>query len=111
MTPPVADWTPIAAVGDIPDGHAARVEIGERPLAIFNLDGTLYCLDDTCSHAEASLSDGDLDGRRCAIECPLHGSAFSLRTGEPLTLPAVQSVQVHDVTVIDGVINVALREG
>jgi len=107
---PVAEWIPVGPVEEIPPGHAARVYVGDRAIAIFNLDDQLHCLDDTCSHAEASLSDGDLDSRRCAIECPLHGSAFDLRTGEPVTLPAVQSVQVHDVTVIDGVINVALRE-
>lgn len=103
-----AGFVDIASVAEIPPGHAARTEIDGRPVAVFNLEGTYYALDDTCSHAEASLSDGDLDVRNCAIECPLHGSAFDLRTGEPLTLPAVEPVGVHRVEVSDGVVRVAL---
>ncbi|MDQ6856821.1 MAG: bifunctional 3-phenylpropionate/cinnamic acid dioxygenase ferredoxin subunit [Candidatus Dormibacteraeota bacterium] len=106
----VATWVEVGRIEDVPPGHAARVEIDEVPVAIFNLDGEFFCLDDTCSHAEASLSDGDLDTSRCAIECPLHGSAFSLRTGDPLSLPAVEPVRVHRVDTTDGVIRVALGE-
>ncbi len=105
-----AAWVEVGRVDDVPPGHAARVEIGEVPVAIFNVDGELFCLDDTCSHAEASLSDGDLDPSRCAIECPLHGSAFDLRTGDPLSLPAVEAVRVHHVETSDGVIRVALND-
>ncbi len=106
----MATWVEVGHTEDVPPGHAARVEIDEVPVAIFNLDGEFFCLDDTCSHAEASLSDGDLDTSRCAIECPLHGSAFSLRTGEPLSLPAVEPVRVHQVDTSDGVIRVSLNE-
>ncbi|MBV8194846.1 MAG: bifunctional 3-phenylpropionate/cinnamic acid dioxygenase ferredoxin subunit, partial [Candidatus Dormibacteraeota bacterium] len=99
----------VARASDIPPGHAARVEIDGVPVAIFNLDGDFYALDDTCSHAEASLSEGDLDPDRCAIECPLHGSSFDLRTGDPLTLPAVEPVRVHQVEVdSNGNLRVAL---
>jgi 3-phenylpropionate/trans-cinnamate dioxygenase ferredoxin subunit len=106
-----ATWVEVGRVGDVPPGHAARVEIDGVPVAIFNVDGELFCLDDTCSHAEASLSDGDLDLSRCAIECPLHGSAFDLRTGDPLCLPAVEPVRAHHIEAEDGVIRVALRDG
>ena len=106
----MATWVEVGRVEDVPPGHAARVEIDDVPVAIFNLDGEFFCLDDTCSHAEASLSDGDLDTSRCAIECPLHGSAFSLRTGDPLSLPAVEPVRVHQVDVSDGVIRIALSD-
>ena len=106
----MATWVEVWRIEDVPPGHAARIEIDDVPVAIFNLDGEFYCLDDTCSHAEASLSDGDLDTSRCAIECPLHGSAFSLRTGEPLSLPAVEPVRVHQVDTSDGVIRIALSE-
>ncbi len=106
----MATWVEVGRIEDVPPGHAARVEIDEVPVAIFNLDGEFFCLDDTCSHAEASLSDGDLDTSRCAIECPLHGSAFSLRTGDPLSLPAVEPVRVHQVDTSEGVIRIALSE-
>jgi 3-phenylpropionate/trans-cinnamate dioxygenase ferredoxin component len=108
----VAQWVDVARSVDIPPGHAARIEIDGVPVAIFNVDGAFYALDDTCSHAEASLSEGDLDPERCAIECPLHGSSFDLRTGDALTLPAVEPVHVHQVAVgDDGVVRVALAEG
>ena len=106
----VASWVEVGRIEDVPPGHAARVEIGDVPVAIFNVDGEFFCIDDTCTHAEASLSDGDLDISRCAIECPLHGSAFDLRTGDPLSLPAVEPVHVHHVDTSDGVIRVALNE-
>lgn len=106
----VATWVEVGRLEDVPPGHAARVEIEGVPIAIFNVEGEFFCLDDTCSHAEASLSDGDLDVGRCAIECPLHGSAFSLRTGEPLSLPAVVPVRRHQIDLSDGVIRVALSE-
>jgi 3-phenylpropionate/trans-cinnamate dioxygenase ferredoxin subunit len=106
----VATWVEVGRAEDVPPGHAARVEIEGVPVAIFNVDGEFFCLDDTCSHAEASLSDGDLDLSRCAIECPLHGSAFDLRTGDPLSLPAVEPVRSHRVDVSDGAIRVALSD-
>lgn len=104
----MSEWVTVAGVDDIPPGHAARVEIDGRPIAIFNVDGDFYAVDDTCSHAEASLSEGELDTERCTIECPLHGSSFDLRDGEPLTLPAVEPVTVHDIAVHDGVIRLAV---
>jgi len=106
----VTDLVTIGCPQDIPPGHAARVEIGETAVAIFNVDGEFHALDDTCSHAQASLSDGDLDVERCAVECPLHGSAFDLRTGQPLSLPAVEAVRVHRVEVRGDELRVGLSE-
>jgi len=105
----VEPWVPVAQVGDIPPGHAARVEIDGVPVAIFNVGGDFYALDDTCSHAEASLSEGDLVEDRYVIECPLHGSSFDLRSGDAVTLPAVEPVRVHHIQAgDDGVLRVAL---
>lgn len=104
----MAEWVEVGRVEDVPEGHAARVEVDEVPLAIFNVAGTFFCLDDTCSHAEASLSEGDLDRDACVIECPLHGSAFDLRTGEPVSLPAVEPVRVHRIDSQSGVLRIAL---
>ena len=106
----VGGWVDVALVDDLPPGHAARVEVGDVPVAIFNVLGSLYCIDDTCTHERASLSDGDIDIDRCAIECPLHGSAFDLVTGDAITLPAVEPVRIHQVEVADGVIRVSLSE-
>lgn len=106
----MSEFITIAGVEDIPPGHAARVEIDGVPIAIFNCDGEFYAVDDTCTHAEASLSEGELDCDVCTIECPLHGSQFDLRTGDPHALPAVVPVRVHQVAVEDGKIRIALSE-
>jgi 3-phenylpropionate/trans-cinnamate dioxygenase ferredoxin subunit len=104
-------WVDVARASDIPPGCAARVEIGDTPVAIFNVNGTFYALDDTCSHAQASLSEGDLDIDRCVIECPLHGSSFDLRSGDPLSLPAVEPVRVHRIeTTGNGMLRVAIAD-
>ncbi len=106
----MSGFVTIASVDDIPPGHAARIEIDGVPIAIFNCDGQFYAIDDTCTHAEASLSEGELDCDFCTVECPLHGSGFDLRTGEPTALPAVVAVRTHDVRIEDGVIRVARNE-
>jgi 3-phenylpropionate/trans-cinnamate dioxygenase ferredoxin subunit len=107
----MSDWVTVGSAADIPPGHAARVVVDGVAVAIFNLDGEYHAVDDTCSHAEASLSEGELDPDACAIECPLHGSSFDLRTGEPLCLPAVEPVRVHRVEAVDGQLRLAVDEG
>jgi len=106
----MSEWVEVSSAADIPPGHAARVEINDVPVAIFNVDGDFHAVDDTCTHAEASLSEGELEPQRCAVECPLHGAVFDLRTGEPLALPATEAVRVHRTTVDDGTLRVALAD-
>lgn len=84
-------------------GEVRVVEI-DPPIAVFNVDGVFYAIDDTCSHAKASLADGDLDG--CYVECPFHASQFDLRTGEPNGLPASAPVATHTVEIRSGVLTV-----
>ena len=91
---------PIGRTTDVPEGEARRFDIGGRDIAVANLgDGRFLAVDDTCSHAEASLSEGELDPEACSIECPMHGSCFDLRTGEPTSLPATEPVSVYPVRV------------
>jgi 3-phenylpropionate/trans-cinnamate dioxygenase ferredoxin subunit len=85
---------------------AAYVIPGDNPVAVFNADGTFYAIDDTCSHARFSLSEGDLAGE--TVECVMHTSRFCLRTGRALTPPATRAVRTYPVTVIDGEIYVDL---
>ena len=74
------------------------------PLAVFNVDGVLYTIDDTCTHQDASLSEGWLED--CYIECPLHSSSFDLRTGKPHAPPAKRPVRIYHTVVEDGVVYV-----
>jgi 3-phenylpropionate/trans-cinnamate dioxygenase ferredoxin subunit len=90
---------------------ARRVIVGDVPVAVVRIDDDVYAIGDICSHAEVSLSGGEVYCDEKEIECPQHGSVFSLETGEPATLPATQPVPVFDVTVVDGVVTVRAREG
>ena len=94
----------VARVDDVAPGTARCVMLDGHTVALVNAGGTFYALGDTCSHEEASLSDGEvLEDEHCIV-CPLHGAEFSLRTGEPLTLPATEPVPTYEVRVEDGAI-------
>jgi 3-phenylpropionate/trans-cinnamate dioxygenase ferredoxin subunit len=97
----------IAPLGDLPDGRGVLVEVGGERIALFRTGESVYALGDRCSHAEASLSEGDLfDGE---VECPRHGSPFDLATGEPGALPATTPVPVYPATVRDGVVYLTIE--
>ncbi|MFM8772387.1 MAG: non-heme iron oxygenase ferredoxin subunit [Actinomycetota bacterium] len=87
----------VCALADIPDGGALRVLVGDRAVAVARCDGAVYAILDVCSHADVPLSEGEVSD--CAIECWLHGSAFDLRTGVPLSLPATVPVPVFAVEI------------
>jgi 3-phenylpropionate/trans-cinnamate dioxygenase ferredoxin subunit len=69
----------------------------------------VYAIGDMCSHANVSLSDGEVWCDEKQLECPRHSSAFSLETGVPATLPATQPVPVFDVTIVNGDVIVEAR--
>ena len=83
------------------DGTATRVDVDGVPVAVVRIEERVFAIADTCSHASISLSDGEVWCDELQLECPKHGSAFSLVTGSPDTLPATQPVAVYD-GVIDG---------
>ena len=91
----------VCPLKDLAPGTAVRLDI-EVPIAVFNADGDLYAIDDTCTHQDASLADGYLED--CSVECPLHASTFDLRTGKPSGPPAKTPVRTHAVEVRDGVV-------
>lgn len=97
------------AAGDVPEGKGRMVELGGRPIAVFNLGGQYYAIDDTCTHAEASLADGEVDAEKGIVACPWHGAHFSIKTGEALTMPAVTAVGKYAVKVDGGRILVDLE--
>lgn len=81
---------------------ATRFVVGKVPVAVVRIGDDIYAIGDTCSHAEVSLSEGELFCDDKELECWKHGSTFSLLTGEPLTLPATQPVPVFVARVVDG---------
>lgn len=89
----------VTSTADVPEGQVRVVECGERSLAISNIDGDLYAIDNICTHDGGPLGEGTL--RRGRILCPRHGAAFDAKTGKVLTLPAVKSVNAYRV-IVDG---------
>jgi 3-phenylpropionate/trans-cinnamate dioxygenase ferredoxin subunit len=88
----------VAEVHEIPEGTARRVVVKRQPIAVFHCQGEFYAIADTCSHADASLAEGQLLGG-CKVACPLHGAQFDIRTGAALTFPAVSPVETYKVVV------------
>lgn len=109
---PASSGTPlirICPLADLPQGEAIRVTTVDPPIAVFHTDdGEVFAIDDTCTHQDASLADGWLEG--CEVECPLHASTFDLRTGKVDAPPAKRPVRTHLVTVTDDDIYVQLSE-
>lgn len=85
------------SLSELPDVGAVRVVLDGVPVAVVrDADGDVHAIGDTCTHAEVSLSEGEVED--CQIECWLHGSMFDLRTGLPTSLPAIRPVPVYPVT-------------
>ncbi|CAN5569061.1 non-heme iron oxygenase ferredoxin subunit [soil metagenome] len=98
----------VAAVPDIGPGEMKYVEAGQNdePIVVINVDGEFFALTDTCTHEDASLSDGQIVGDE--IECPMHGGAFEIRSGMPTAFPVVVRAKTYPLRVVDGQIQIAI---
>lgn len=95
----MSEFVRVATLDQVPFGGSLKVTVGNRPVAVVNCDEGVFAISDLCSHADVSLSEGEvLD---CTIECWLHGSQFSLRTGAPLGPPAITPVPTYEVRLIE----------
>ena len=90
------------------DGAAVCHKVDGVAVAIVRIGDDVHAIDDLCSHANVSLSAGEVWPDACTLECPKHGSAFNLTTGAPDTLPATVAVRVHKVSLVDGDVHVEL---
>jgi 3-phenylpropionate/trans-cinnamate dioxygenase ferredoxin subunit len=91
----------VCPVEDLKPGEVRLVEWDDLEIGVFNCAGTVYAIEDRCSHDNGPLVEGELDQATCTVECPRHGSLFDLKTGEPKTLPAYVPVDTFPV-IIDG---------
>jgi 3-phenylpropionate/trans-cinnamate dioxygenase ferredoxin subunit len=98
----------VGSLADLPPGERLFVDLEEESVAIFNVDGCLYCIADVCTHDGGPVADGELDGH--AIVCPRHGAMFDIRNGAVLAMPAVVPIASFPVEVSDGVIYVGLPD-
>ena len=87
----------VAKTTDLPPGSVVQVAVGDRKVALFNLDGAFYAIEDVCTHRGAPLSEGAVIGEE--VECPWHGSRFSLKTGAHLCPPAPKGVTAYRVQI------------
>ena len=98
----------VGDASEVAEGRAKCYIVEGMKIAVFQAGGEFYALDDRCSHADASLSDGWVDGK--CVACPWHGAQFSLETGDALSPPAYGKVNTYPVTVIDGKIDVTVTK-
>jgi 3-phenylpropionate/trans-cinnamate dioxygenase ferredoxin subunit len=94
---------------DLAPGERRLVEFEDTEIGVFNCAGTVYAIEDRCSHDDGPLVEGELDEQACTIECPRHGSLFDLRTGKPRTLPAYVPVETFDVIIEDDTIKLEVE--
>lgn len=98
----------IAPLEAFAEGEGVRVDVGTHRVALFRIGDEVYAIGDRCSHAEASLAEGEVFDYD--VECPRHGSEFDVRTGEPNSLPATRPVPVYTTSVVDGEVFVDVEE-
>jgi 3-phenylpropionate/trans-cinnamate dioxygenase ferredoxin subunit len=105
--PAAAEFVSVATVHELKAGERMVVELGRHWIAIFNVEGTYYAIEDVCTHDDGPLAEGELEG--CIIACPRHGATFDIRTGKVLTPPALLDVQSYDVQILGENIQVKPR--
>lgn len=92
----------VLALDEIAPGTVRKVRVKGHEIALVRIDDNVYAIGDRCTHADVSLSEGEVLCDTKELECPRHGSAFNLETGVPRTLPATQPVPVYVARVENG---------
>ena len=90
-------FTTIARTSETPPGTISSIEVGEKRIALCNVNGRFYAIDDVCTHDGGPLDQGELEGN--LVECPRHGAKFDVTTGKAVVLPAVRPVRTYPVQV------------
>ena len=98
----------VAKLSELPEEGAVRVVVGSTPVCLARSGGEVFAVNDVCSHADVSLSEGDVEDG--TVECWLHGSRFDLRTGRPTGLPATKPVATYPVTIEGDDVIVAVED-
>lgn len=93
----MAGFVKVGTTGNLAPGQGKRVEVSGKKIALFNVDGTYYAVDDTCPHKGGPLSEGELAGSE--VTCPWHGAVFDVTTGNVLGPPAAKGVSRYNVRV------------
>jgi 3-phenylpropionate/trans-cinnamate dioxygenase ferredoxin subunit len=100
----------VCPLDELPPGAMRLVPAGKITVGVFNCNGSLYAIEDRCSHDDGPLAEGDWDPEACVVVCPRHGSRFDLESGIPMSLPAFVAVRTFPVSVRDGMVVVEVEE-
>ncbi|QKT04440.1 non-heme iron oxygenase ferredoxin subunit [Ectothiorhodospiraceae bacterium 2226] len=100
----MADWADVAKVEDLPPGEHKVVDVDDALIAVFNIDGTFYAIEDVCTHDGGTLTGGPVEG--CEIVCPRHGARFNIKTGAVTAPPAYEGLYTFPVRVHEGMVQV-----
>ena len=93
---------------ELPPGHVKIVWSGPIAIGVYNCNGSLYAIEDRCSHDDGPLCEGDFDLEEGYAVCPRHGARIEICTGRPLSLPAVEPVETFPVKVENGMVKVVI---
>jgi 3-phenylpropionate/trans-cinnamate dioxygenase ferredoxin subunit len=102
----MAEFVSVGRVDELLPGGKLLADLDGRAIAVFNVGGEFYAIDDVCTHDGGPLAEGDLEG--CEIRCPRHGARFDVRTGKAMCFPAFEPVATHVVEVRQGEVFVAV---
>lgn len=93
----MAEFAKVASASEIAPGQARLINVKGKEIALFNIEGTFFALDNACPHEEGPLAEGEIEGHE--VTCPWHGARFDIRTGEVLCAPAYDDVARYNVRV------------
>lgn len=100
----MSDWVSVARAGELAPGQFKSVDVDGAQVAVFNLDGRYYAIEDVCTHDGGQLTGGSIEGAE--IVCPRHGARFCIKTGAALTAPAYEATATFPVRIENGMVEV-----
>jgi naphthalene 1,2-dioxygenase system ferredoxin subunit len=96
------NWIKVANASDVPEDGTLLVSLGAEPVCLYNLNGEIFATHDTCTHGQASLADGFIEGEE--IECPLHQGKFHIATGKAVGVPCTEDIRTYAVKIENGAV-------
>ena len=100
----MTQWIDTVPAAQLDPGRCRVVDIDDVAIALYNIDGSFYAIEDTCTHDGGELASGELDGD--VVICPRHGARFCIRTGEVLCPPAYEDIDCYPVRIVDGMVQI-----
>lgn len=100
------EFVEIAPASELPNGERLFIDLGDKPIVIFNIAGQYFAIGDVCTHDDGPLGDGVIEGDH--VVCPRHGAEFDIRTGQAVQMPAVVDIPAYPVQVQDGILFVGI---